>query len=145
MSLNPFSDHGSEPHRPPSPNPFGAMVSGMGNFGELEGCLLIVTPTEYRPEFETVHGEQPVVFADVVVLDEDDPVHDSEELHNKIIFGAVLVPKLRRAINKKPVLGRLITRKPTPGKSGAKDLKPASPYEETIALRYWEHRHRENP
>jgi hypothetical protein len=123
-------------------NPFSTPSSG-GRLTEYMGRLIIVTPREYRDSFQTSIGETEVIFADVVVLDEKDPVKKSEELTNLVIFGKVLVPELRRILEdeRPPALGRLGKRKSkTAGKNDAHALIAAEPGEIAIAMKYWESR-----
>jgi hypothetical protein len=120
-------------------NPFRTASTG-GILKDYIDELLIVTPTEYKEEFNTSIGDTDVIIADVVVVNTKNP-KESEELTGVIIFWKKMVADLRPQIQGgQPTLGRLTTQpSKAKGKSDAyvlgeyneADLKAASAYWET--------------
>lgn len=86
---------------------------------DLNGHLLIVEPIEYKTGIPTVHGNAEAI--EVRISDVDTGlVHESV-----LLFGVVLRKRLRNKIGHQ-VLGRVEQGLPTPGKSGAWELKDAT-------------------
>lgn len=82
---------------------------------DFAGCLLLVTPTEYRDEVMTVRGPTDAVVADLTVLDGD---HAGETHPGTMIFQKVLKGQLRGKVGTgRSVLGRLMQGSAKPGQS----------------------------
>lgn len=78
-------------------DPFKSGSSGGAGIKAHEGQLLLVTPTEYIPDFETSFSRKDkksdAVRADYVVLDGPDGI---EEVEDTLIFQTVLISAMKR-------------------------------------------------
>jgi hypothetical protein len=119
-------------------NPFRTASTG-GILKDYVGELLIVTPTEYKEDFNTSIGDTDVIIADVVIVDTKSP-KDSEELTGVIIFWKKMVADLRPQIDSgQPTLGRLTTQpSKAKGKSDAFILGEFTEADLKAAMAYWE-------
>jgi hypothetical protein len=93
---------------------------------DLKGHLLIVEPIEYKTGIPTVHGDAEAIEVHISDLDTG-LVHRSV-----LLFGVVLRKSLRDKIGHK-VLGRVVQGPPSPGKSGAWELKDATGDADAVA------------
>lgn len=75
-------------------------------WADLKGALLIVKPLEYVASMKTVHGENPAVRADVIVIDDKGSVDAGTEYLDTLIFPKVLQSQVKASIGGM-VLGRL--------------------------------------
>lgn len=92
MSNDPFSD--------PAKGGNGA------NITDFEGKLLLITPTEHVEGIATEHGEKDAIRANVVVIDESNPVA-SERYDDVLMFQARLIGATKGFVGKGMVIGRL--------------------------------------
>jgi hypothetical protein len=90
-----------------SKDPFSDPTSGsVFDPKELNGKLLLFTPTGYEENVSTVHGEKDAVRVNFVVIDEADPTA-SESFEDGLIFQGRLIGSLKPKVGKGMVIGRL--------------------------------------
>lgn len=99
---------------------------------ELHGSLLLITPHEFIPEINTVHGANPAVRADVVILDGSKA---GEKFADTLIFPKVLQTQVKGQIGSL-VLGRLGQGQKKPGQSAPWTLAAATDADKTIGRDY---------
>lgn len=80
---------------------------------DYNGALLLIKPKEFIPEINTVHGVNPAVQADVIVLDGE---HADTVFVDTLIFPKVLQTQVKPSIGSM-VLGRLGQGAKKPGQS----------------------------
>lgn len=73
---------------------------------EFDGDLLLITPTSYEEDIQTIHGAKDAVKADVVVINEKKPAK-SEKHEGLLIFQGRLIGQTKSFVGKGLVLGRL--------------------------------------
>lgn len=90
-----------------STDPFNSpAVSSDTKITEFAGDLLLITPTSYEEEVQTVHGAKDAVKANIVVIDEKRP--ERSDTHDGIlIFQGRLIGQTKPFVGKGLVLGRL--------------------------------------
>ena len=117
-------------------DPFNDPAAGSGvKITEFEGRLLLITPTGYEEEIDTVHGKKDAVRANVVVIDEKAP-GESERHDDVLIFQGNLIGATKRFVGKGMVVGRLGQGEAKPGKKAPWILTTASDEEKTLARTY---------
>jgi hypothetical protein len=84
---------------------------GSVKVADLAGHLLIIEPTEYKSEIQTVHGVTDAVAVNIVDLDANNNRHD-----NVLFFNVALKNALRNKVGQK-VLARIGQGTAKPGKS----------------------------
>ena len=84
---------------------------GSVRVADLAGQLLIIEPTEYKAEIQTVHGTTDAVAVNIVNLDGNNSRHD-----NVLFFNVALKSALRNKVGQK-VLARIGQGTAKPGKS----------------------------
>lgn len=99
----------------------------------LHGALLLIEPKEFLPEVNTVHGANPAVSADVVVLDGPSA---GEKFADTLIFPKVLQTQVKPSIGNGPVLGRLGQGQKKPGQSAPWTLSAATEADKVIGREY---------
>lgn len=88
-------------------DPFAApAVSSDAKITEFAGDLLLITPTSYEEDVQTVHGSKDAVKANIVVIDEKRPER-SEKHEGMLIFQGRLIGQTKPYVGKSLVLGRL--------------------------------------
>lgn len=120
MSADPFNDPGTAS---------GARIT------DYEGRLLLITPTGYREEIETMHGTKDAVEANVVVIDEDAPT-SSEKHEGLLLFQGRLIGQTKGFVGKGLVLGRLGKGTAEKGKNAPWELATATDEEKDKARAY---------
>jgi hypothetical protein len=117
-------------------DPFNDPASGSGvKITEFDGRLLLITPTGYDEDIDTVHGKKDAVRANVVVIDEKSP-GESERHDDVLIFQGNLIGATKRYVGKGMVVGRLGTGEAKPGKNAPWILTTATDDEKTLAKAY---------
>lgn len=92
-----------------------ATTSTGGLITDYEGALLLITPTEYRPEVNTTRGPTDAVVVDFTVLD---GARAGETATGSLIFPKVLKGALKSKVGTgRMVLGRLGKGVAKPGQS----------------------------
>lgn len=90
-----------------STDPFNSpAVSSDTKITEFDGDLLLITPTSYEEDVQTVHGTKDAVKANVVVIDEKRPER-SDSHEGMLIFQGRLIGQTKPFVGKGLVLGRL--------------------------------------
>ena len=87
-----------------------ATVGGGVKPADLNGHLLIITPTEYRTGIQTVNGESDAIACHIVDLD------TNEDHENNLLFNVALRSALRPLIGQK-VLAKIVQGVAKPGKT----------------------------
>lgn len=136
-------DKGEKPAKDKKNSAFGkpseAKGGGDGWRAEHEdniGELFLITPLR-EEDFTGDWGEQKVIVADVVVINEKKP--EKSELHEEVFFfGGYTKGSLRGYIGEQKVLGRLGKGAATKGKNAPWIIEDATPAEEGAALAYLE-------
>jgi hypothetical protein len=96
------------------------------------GALLLIYPTSFQAQRETVNGPADVVIADLVVLDGP----DSPQVHVAAwLWGVVLADQLKDSVDKGPVLARLGTKVTKSGRT-AYQLETFTPEDAAVASAY---------
>lgn len=97
-------------------DPFDSATNSSGGLiTDYSGALLLITPTEYRPEVNTTRGPTDAVVIDFVVLDGP---RAGETATSSLVFPKVLKGALKAKIGTgRMVLGRLGKGDAKPGQS----------------------------
>jgi hypothetical protein len=114
------------------PNPSGFKLA------DHIGDLLLILPTVYHEEYQTINGTKPAVEATVVVLtDGTGPPEEEPERVTAVLFGAVLTRQLE-GHEGEWFLGRLELGAAKGGKQAPYRLQDPTELDEAIASEYLE-------
>jgi len=110
---------------------FATPASSAGiEWSSLNGCLLVVEPTEVVKDIATNFGLTDAVRATVTVID---GAKGGQKYSDTLVFPKVLQSQLSSRINQK-VLGRLGQGQAKPGQSAPWMLNPGTPEDEQKAV-----------
>lgn len=111
---------------------FSQPAAGGGiEWASLNGCLLIIQPTENTDPITTVHGPQTAVRANVIVVDGPIAGTTHEDI---LVFPRVLKSQLSSRIGQN-VLGRLGQGQAKPGQNPPWNLQPGTAADEAAAVK----------
>ena len=117
-------------------DPFDSPDAGGAKVTDYEGCLLLLTPTEYKTGIQTTYGEKDAVATDLVALDETES-GDIEEHGDMLLFQGVLIGQTKGKVGRGMVLGRLGKRPPSkPGQNPAWVLLDPTEEDKVTAREY---------
>lgn len=108
-----------------------AAASGGIDWGTLNGCLLIVQPTEIVNQIATSFGPSDAVRANVIIVDGPEA---GTHYDDTLIFPKVLKSQLTSKVGQ-TVLGRLGQGQAKPGQNAPWTLNPAGPADEAAAVK----------